>query len=561
MYATMFLLNIFMLVVLLILIYALPKRFIQFETLSRFRRIAHTFSSPKISILTVFILSFTLAAVISSYKKPLPRIHDEFSYLLASDTFSQGRLTNPTHPFWKHFETVHIFHQPTYASKYPPGQGLFLAAGQIVTGYPIAGVWLSIALACAAICWMLHAWVPPPWALLGGIMAALHPQIVFWGQNYWGGAVALLGGALLFGALRRIIKQPQVGTALVFATGLFFLAISRPLEGFLTAVSATILLMNWMVRQKQFPGIVLFRSVLLPLSFASCLIVASLAFYNYNVTGGITRFPYQVHEEQYSPTPLFLWGSPRTNLKPYNPHLQNVHFGWSLDNYKIQQTPKGYVKTFIKKVLLLYIHIFVFPLGILLLMLPWIVRDRWGRPAVIIVILISFFDIFSATFFMAHYLAPIVPLIFYVLIQGLRHLRASRWNDRRRGPLFVAGLCLLFIIASTIKIALYTWNPNSPERYHLALQRSKTIEKLNQIPKKDLIFVKYSPMHNPHVEWVFNRADIDSAEVVWAHDLGIKENEKLIKYFAERKVWLMDASTDPIKLGPMKKQTQKNEDR
>src|SRR5438445_4316094 len=101
---------------------------------------------------------------------PQPRVHDEFSYLLQSDTFAHGRLTNPPHPLWVHFDSMHIIHQPTYASKYPPAQGALLAVGQVVCGQPIVGAWLSGALASAAICWMLFAFVPPRWAALGGVL-------------------------------------------------------------------------------------------------------------------------------------------------------------------------------------------------------------------------------------------------------------------------------------------------------------------------------------------------------------------------------------------------------
>ena len=264
------------------------------------------------SAVLVGALAVALNAALSLVvRMPQPTIHDEFSYLLAADTFAHGRLTNPTHPMWVHFEAPHIIHQPTYASKYPPGQGLVIALGQVALGHPVAGLWLSAGLACGALAWMLAGWLPGRWALAGGLLAVVHPVTLDWSQNYWGGLVAVLGGALVLGAFGRIVRRPRARHGIVLGLGLGILANSRPYEGLLLSLPFLVALGVWLLSRRGPPARVALTRILLPAGGVLAVIGSGMLYYNYRVTGDALTMPYTIHERTYGVAPLFRFQDPR----------------------------------------------------------------------------------------------------------------------------------------------------------------------------------------------------------------------------------------------------------
>ncbi len=486
-------------------------------------------SRPWASALVVALLPFSIGlGYLAVHGTPQPIVHDEFSNLLAADTFAHGRLTNPPHAFSRQFQNVNELVQPTYMSKYPPGQGLFLALGQILTGRPLIGAIICVALAAAAIYWMLLAFLPAGWALFGGLLAGTHPLLILWLTNYWGGGVALLGGALFLGAWKRLLESATARNGALLGVGLAVLANSRPMEGFLFS-TPLLAWLAWKSRPRA-AALAALLGVLVPVG-------AWMALYNFRVTGNPLTMPYMLYEKTYNPSPLFIWQSGLREVPdPGIPEIHDLWFGWNLDGYTRHRTPAGFCKAMAGKL--------------------WDFDEAWLEPLPIKVFLaLPFFGlcgasllwlglagaaasavVFTLLFYFPHYSAPVGGLFFLLVIAGMRRAWAWRWRGRPLGALSVAVTAAWCLGRTVLFAGKKMESPHAAWSYF----RAEALEKMESMGGRHLVLVRYGPGASYHDDWVTNGADIDGSQVVWAWSVSPDEDRKLEDYFAGRAVWTLD---------------------
>jgi hypothetical protein len=511
-----------------------------------------------LSVLAVGIAACALRlAILPTSPIPEPFIHDEFSYLLAADTFASGRLTNPTHPLWTHFESFHISHQPSYMSMYFPAQGLMLAVGKILFGHPWFGVWISSGLMCAAICWMLQGWVPLGWALLGGALAIMRLGLFsYWANSYEGSAVAAIGGALVLGALPRIMRKARTRDGLLLALGTAILANSRPYEGVVLCLPVMVALLWWVAREVPPPARILLRRAV-PAAVLLLLVAVGMGYYNHRVVGSALTLPQQVNRATYAVAPYFVWGTPRPEPPYRHQVMREFYVGFELPFFNEARTIPGFLERSGLKLLTVVFFFFGPALMVPLVVLPRVVRDQRVR----------FLVLAGATFavglgvnvwFAPHYAAPFTAGLYGILLQAMRHLRAWRPEGQPAGRFLVRAMpvmCLALIAIRLYAVPLKLvgpW-PTITMWYGsegLGVARATTLAKLESYPGHQLAIVRYSSTHDFMNEWVYNAADIDTSKVVWAREMDTRSNAELLRYFRDRTAWLVEPDYNPPKVSP-----------
>jgi hypothetical protein len=468
---------------------------------------------------------------------PTPLAHDEFSYLLLGDTFAHGRLTNPTPPLWKSFETFHVNLVPTYCSKYPPAQGLILAIGELIWT-PWFGVLLSAAFMAAIVYWSLRAWMPKRWAYLAGALVLLRLCITtYWVNSFWGGAAAAIGGALALGGLARILRKPSTGSAIALGIGISILANSRPFEGAFFCIPVGAVFLWWLAGKTRVAPPLRERLPRVALPLAAILLAnfIFMGYYNWRTTGSITTMPVVLYEKRYSPDAIFIWQKPKPPFPHSNKEFDEFFNGWQWNLYK--GTWRDFVATEVKKLRYVFnAHKWTDLLWVTPGFLFLFRHRKMYLPLAAFASTMLGFGLVAWS--LPHYFAPATCVFYAVFVTAMRYVRLFR----PKGIAIGIALCRLAVLGLALETAdrIATGTEDQGELGGDRLPgRPAVLETLSGIRGKHLIVVRYSKSHIIFTDWVYNPADLEGSKVIWARELDDEQNRKLVEHFKDRRVWLL----------------------
>jgi hypothetical protein len=349
-------------------------------------------------------------------------------------------------------------------------------------------------------------------------------------NSYWGGSASAAGGALVIGAVARARNRIGSRDALILGIGLAVLANTRPYEGFLLGCVAA----AWLGAR------LLHVRAILPIATTLLITGCLMAIYFQRVTGSAIKMPAQAYIEQYAAAPAFVWQKPPPEPAYRHAALRNLYVAF-LSDYHQYDTAWGAIRFSSAKLRLLgtfYLGPLVF---VPVIALPYLFRGRSRFLA--IATLVTLAGVLLTVSVQPHYGAPLTAAFVILAMQALRHSWIARRFGNPLGEFLVpaaAMVCLGFIALSAMSAQQVT--PLS--------SRPSITKWLEEHGPGHLVFVRYGSEHPPGNEWIYNAADIDHSGIVWARDMGTRENAELLTYFPDRKSWLLLPDSNPVQLMP-----------
>jgi 4-amino-4-deoxy-L-arabinose transferase-like glycosyltransferase len=461
-----------------------------------------------------------------------PHVPDETQYLFQAKYLAAGQLTVAAPPVPEAFETYMIPHKEArWFGIFPPAFPLMLAIG-----VKLGAVWLVnpiLAGLCVLLAYLFFQEIySRPFARIAVVLLCCSPWFVFMAMSFMSHiftlACALSAAVLLSRAISDNKFIHVFGAGLM--TGIVYLA--RPLDGLMTAF----LLGAWTLF-----GFPTWRAKIINAAVltGATLTTAALIFpYNRAVTGSATLSPSDAYYRNYFPEGVMSLG-----------FGANRGFHWELDAFA-GHSPLEAVVNAALNTFLLNTELFGWACGSLILIVAFVFagafrkRDFWAFGVIAAVVFgYSFFWYHGGPDFGARYwFLTIIPLIALTVraIEWLGQNISENNAESRINPRVILAVAMLCALSLTVYIP---WR--SLDKYHHYLGMQPGILELAQSSDfgKSLVLICGEEHPDYQSAWIYNPLNFTGDAPIYAHDKNPEVRRRLLRIYADRKVWIVDGPT------------------
>ena len=476
---------------------------------------------------------------------PLPLVHDEASYLLQAQTFARFRWTMPSPPIPEFFEQFHVFVQPAFASKYPPGHGLLM----------VPGVWLGLPFlmpmllhgVSGAFVFLLARRVANPWvALVTWLLWLIAADNLLFRSRYYSEATS--GALWLVGwwALLEWRRTRHRGWLLALSACAAWGAITRPLTmlAFAIPVAAVVLYDVFRLR--------LWRDTALATALGIG-IVAIMPLWSQGTLGTTSPTPYSLYSELYFPFDRMGFGMDTTppvralppDMVMFRRYMMPGHRGYDWNVLPRAYRERLAVVTQRSGEWKLRALLWLAVAGLVVAG-----ASTWFAVGSGLLLLAAYLSFAHGAEWSIYYLEITMVVPFLVacgawwVVTALRERRIGRTRAERAASLHavpagaaLAGAVMAFALALYVPGALA--GGRRAHRNQAGYHQSAHAAVAKLPGEKLIVFVRYATGHNPHQSLIFNQADLPGARVWWVYDRGT-DNARLLRVAGDRTPYLLD---------------------
>jgi 4-amino-4-deoxy-L-arabinose transferase-like glycosyltransferase len=471
-----------------------------------------------LALLTIVVVWFTWDGI-----APVPKVHDENSYLLQADIFARLRWTVPSPPIPEFFEQPHVQVVPAVASKYPPGHALLLSLGALIGWHAL--VPLLLAGLTGALVFLLATRLTDVWrGLLTWLVWLTAPLVLRFQPSYFSEVTTTPLVLIAWWLLLNWREDRRAKWLYWMALAIGWAAITRPLTALAFAIPIGVVVIRDTARHGRWRDLAGAMAI-------GIGVLAILPLWSAKTTGDWRVSPIEKYRLDYLPFDKMGF-TPDTSppRRPLSPALRST-YEYFLSARK-QQSLAALPRTAWDRVVQVVIAVFQverLPLAALALVGLFACGGavRFGALSGLILLAAHLPYAHWAPWTIYYMEAVPVASVLAAIGAGAVARRLAATDAAARTALAVTTL----VVAAFSVPVVAKWKAD--HRVRAAFDRAFAAQLRTLPSQRAIVFIQYSPRVAQHVSEVFNYADPESVPVLVVHDLGPR-NAELRKMFPDR---------------------------